>query len=57
MQYVMMDDAVPMKVDAVHMLWMHCPKRCMQCVVREDGVPMNVDAWILQWLQCPLHFP
>ena len=59
MQYVMKDDAVLMKVDAVHpilsgnvdavvMQWMQCPTGWMQYVVMEDAEPMKVDSVILQ---------
>ena len=57
MEYVVTDDAVPTKLDAVPMHWMHCPIGWMQYVVTEDAVPMNVDAVILQCLQCPMQFP
>ena len=47
MQYVMMDDAMPMKVDAVPMPWMNCPKRWMQYVMTDDAVHMKGDAVIV----------
>ena len=57
MQYVVMDDAVPTKLDAVPMHWMQLPTLLMQYVVMKDAVSMKVDAVILQWLRCPLHCP
>ena len=52
MQYVLMEDAVPMKVDAVLMQWMQFPSRWMPYVVMEDSVIMKENAVILQSLQC-----
>ena len=56
MQYVVSEDAVPMKVDAVSLQWLQCPWHCpgmrmqwMQCLTRQmqyvfsdDAVPMKV---------------
>ena len=49
-------NAVFLNVDEVPMLWMQCPKMCMQYVVMEDAVSMKLDSVSLQWLQCPLKF-
>ena len=57
MQYVVREDAVPTKVDAVPMPWMTCPTRWMQYAMTENAVPMKVEAGILQWMQGPMQFP
>ena len=53
MQYAIMNDAVPMKVDAVRMHWTNCLTRCKQHFVRQDAVHRKVDAVRMLWMRCP----
>ena len=53
MQYVVREDAVIMKFDALILHCLQCP-----CSFSECGCSFHaMEAVNLQWLQCPLHFP